>query len=67
MLAAKLSGPMRSCHAAAIRNARLLAEGGYETRGLYRSGEGFFDPRAQDVVVDTVRALAQKAGRAVPP
>lgn len=49
-----------------LPSARVLAEGGYETRGLYRSGEGFFDPRAQQVVVDSVRKLAQKAGRAVP-
>jgi hypothetical protein len=44
----------------------VLAEGGYETRGLYASGLGFFDARAQDVLVDKVRDLAAKAGRPLP-
>jgi neutral ceramidase len=49
-----------------LPSARVLAEGGYETRGLYRGGVGFFAPRAQDVVVDAVRELAQQVGRALP-
>jgi len=44
----------------------VLAEGGYETRGLYSGGAGFFDPRAEGVVVQKVRELARKAGRKLP-
>jgi hypothetical protein len=46
-----------------VPSARVLHEGGYETRGLYHGGIGRFDPRVQDVVVDTVRKLAVNAGR----
>ncbi|HMF14656.1 MAG TPA: hypothetical protein VKE94_20210, partial [Gemmataceae bacterium] len=46
-----------------LPSAHVLSEGGYETRGLYTGGAGFFAPEAQDVVVRTVRALADKAGR----
>jgi hypothetical protein len=49
-----------------LPSARVLAEGGYETRGLYSGGSGFFDPRAEGVVVNRVRELAQKAGRKLP-
>jgi neutral ceramidase len=49
-----------------LPSARVLEEGGYETRGLYHGGAGFFDPRAQDVVVQNVRELAQKVGRTLP-
>ncbi len=49
-----------------LPSAHVLAEGGYETRGLYSGGAGFFAPEAQDVVVKTVRDLAKKAGRNVP-
>jgi hypothetical protein len=49
-----------------LPSARVLAEGGYETRGLYSGGVGLFDPKAQDVLVAKVRDLAKKAGRAVP-
>lgn len=49
-----------------LPSARVLAEGGYETRGLYHGGIGYFDARAQDVLVDAVRTLAKKAGREVP-
>jgi hypothetical protein len=49
-----------------LPSARVLAEGGYETRGLYSGGIGLFDPKAQDVVVEKVRELAKKAGRVVP-
>jgi hypothetical protein len=50
-----------------LPTARLLREGGYETRGLYAGGIGVFAPNAQDVVVDTVRLLAEKVGRHPPP
>ncbi|HZY90083.1 MAG TPA: hypothetical protein VFE78_35000, partial [Gemmataceae bacterium] len=49
-----------------LPSARVLGEGGYETRGIYTGGIGLFDPKAQDVLVAKVRELAKKAGRAVP-
>jgi hypothetical protein len=49
-----------------LPSARVLAEGGYETRGLYAGSAGFFDAKAEEVVVQMVGALARKAGRKVP-
>jgi neutral ceramidase len=49
-----------------LPSARVLEEGGYETRGLYSGGVGLFDPKAQDVLVEKVRELARKAGRKMP-
>jgi neutral ceramidase len=49
-----------------LPSARVLQEGGYETRGLYSGGVGYFDPKAQDVVVEKVKELARKAGRNLP-
>jgi len=49
-----------------LPSARVLEEGGYETRGLYTGGAGYFAPSAQDVVVSYVRQLAQQVGRKVP-
>jgi hypothetical protein len=49
-----------------LPSARVLGEGGYETRGLYSGGAGFFDPKAEEVVVQKVRELAKKAGRKLP-
>jgi hypothetical protein len=49
-----------------LPSARVLAEGGYETRGLYVGGAGLFAPRAQDVLVATVRTLAERVGRSMP-
>jgi hypothetical protein len=49
-----------------LPSARVLGEGGYETRGLYSGGVGLFDAKAQDVLVAKVRELAKKAGRALP-
>ena len=49
-----------------LPSARVLAEGGYETRGLISGGAGFFAPEAEGVVVRTVRELAAKAGRKLP-
>jgi hypothetical protein len=46
-----------------LPSARVLAEGGYETRGLYSGGVGYFDAKAEDVLVRAVRELAAKAGR----
>jgi neutral ceramidase len=49
-----------------LPSARVLAEGGYETRGLYSGGVGLFDPKAQEVLVAKVRELAAKVGRPLP-
>jgi Neutral/alkaline non-lysosomal ceramidase, N-terminal len=49
-----------------VPSARVLAEGGYETRGLYSGGAGFFEPKVEEVLVGTVRDLAKKAGRKLP-
>jgi len=49
-----------------LPSARVLTEGGYETRGLYAGGTGFFDAKAEEVVVRAVRELAGKAGRKLP-
>lgn len=49
-----------------LPSARVLAEGGYETRGLYSGGVGFFDPQAEETVVVKIRELAHKVGRKVP-
>jgi hypothetical protein len=49
-----------------LPSARVLAEGGYETRGLYSGSVGFFDPRCEEVLVEKVRQLAMKAGRKLP-
>jgi hypothetical protein len=44
-----------------LPSARVLAEGGYETRGVVHGGPGFFTPEVQDVVVARVRELAEQA------
>lgn len=49
-----------------VPSARVLAEGGYETRGLYAGGLGLFQPQAEGILVETVRKLAVQAGREVP-
>jgi hypothetical protein len=49
-----------------LPSARVLNEGGYETRGLYTGGIGLFDAKAQDIVVAKVRELAKQAGRELP-
>jgi hypothetical protein len=49
-----------------LPSARVIAEGGYETRGLYSGGVGWFDPKAEKVLVEKVRELARKAGRKLP-
>jgi hypothetical protein len=47
-----------------VPSARILAEGGYETRGIDRGDAvGQFTPAAQDAVVATVTALARATGR----
>src|SRR4029078_9373071 len=49
-----------------LPTARILDEGGYETRGVWTGSVGYFDRKAQDVVVDQVLDLAKKAGRKLP-
>lgn len=49
-----------------LPSARILREGGYETRGLYSGGIGLFAPAAEDVVVDKITELARSAGRNMP-
>lgn len=49
-----------------LPSARVIEEGGYETRGVGHGGPGFFSPKAQDAVVAKVRELAVKAGRKDP-
>ena len=49
-----------------LPSARVLREGGYETRGLYSGGIGYFDSRCQEVLITKVRELAKKAGRPLP-
>jgi hypothetical protein len=46
-----------------LPSARVLEEGGYETRGVVHGGPGFFSRASQDVVVAKVKELAAKAGR----
>jgi neutral ceramidase len=46
-----------------LPSARVIGEGGYETRGLYSGRAGWFAPEAEQVVVGRVRELAQQAGR----
>ena len=48
-----------------LPTARVLAEGGYETRCLI-SEPGFFTPEVEDVVLAKLRQLALKVGRALP-
>jgi hypothetical protein len=49
-----------------LPSKRVIEEGGYETRGIYYGGPGFFSPAAQDTVVNAVGDLARKAGRKLP-
>jgi hypothetical protein len=49
-----------------LPSARVLREGGYETRGLYSGGIGLFAPDAQEALVAKVRDLAKTAGRKLP-
>ncbi|MBI5773563.1 MAG: neutral/alkaline non-lysosomal ceramidase N-terminal domain-containing protein [Verrucomicrobia bacterium] len=46
-----------------VPSARVLREGGYETRGMIYGGPGFFAPEVETVLVQKVRELAAQAGR----
>jgi len=45
--------------------SQTLAEGGYETRGLY-TGVGLFAPGVENVVMDAIVGMARAAGRPMP-
>jgi len=45
-----------------LPSARVIAEGGYENRGL-NSGAGWFSPAAEEAMVNKVRELANRARR----
>lgn len=45
-----------------LPSAKVLEEGGYETRGLF-DAIGYFAPEAEKMVIDTVTRLARAAGR----
>ncbi|MCS7306378.1 MAG: neutral/alkaline non-lysosomal ceramidase N-terminal domain-containing protein [Thermoguttaceae bacterium] len=49
-----------------LPTAAAIAEGGYETRGLYTEQAGFFAPQVEELVVAKIRQLAEKAGRKLP-
>jgi hypothetical protein len=49
-----------------LPSARVIREGGYETRGLIYGGIGNFAPDAQDVLVAKVKELANSVGRKLP-
>ena len=46
-----------------LPSARVLRQGGYETRGLYAGGIGIFAPEAEGKMVGVIKELATKAGR----
>ena len=46
-----------------LPSAKVLSEGGYETRGLYSGGIGFFTAQAQDVATAAVLEMARSVGR----
>jgi neutral ceramidase len=47
-----------------VPDAKIVAEGGYEARGLV-ADIGFYSAKTQDVLVESVRQLAQEARRSV--
>lgn len=46
-----------------LPTAQVLEDGGYETRGAYYRGPGYFAADAEGVLVDHVRRMAEDAGR----
>ena len=46
-----------------VPSRKVLAEGGYETRGVIYNGIGFVAPEAERVLVEKVKELAKRAGR----
>lgn len=50
-----------------VPTAQVLKDGGYETRGTYYRGPGFFSPDAEGVLIKNLRRMAEEAGRFVDP
>jgi neutral ceramidase len=48
-----------------LPSERVLAEGGYETRGLYVD-IGLFAPQVQNTVIGAITEMARRAGRSLP-
>ncbi len=48
-----------------LPTARVLAEGGYETRGLYVD-YGLFEPTVEQTVLDAIERMAVSVGRTIP-
>src|SRR5262249_4048388 len=48
-----------------LPSERVLAEGGYETRGLYVD-IGLFAPQVQNTVIGAITEMARTAGRSLP-
>jgi neutral ceramidase len=46
-----------------LPSARVLEEGGYETRGTYAGAPGIFAPAVEDVLAGKILELAARAGR----
>ncbi len=46
-----------------VPTAQVLEDGGYETRGAYYRGPGYFAAEAENVLVENVRRLTRGAGR----
>ena len=46
-----------------LPSARLLSEGGYETRGVITDEPGLFAPEAEESVMRAVREMAREVGR----
>ena len=46
-----------------LPTAQVLEDGGYETRGAYYRGPGFFSAEAETVLVDHVRRMTAEVGR----
>lgn len=48
-----------------LPSARLLSEGGYETRGVVTKAPGLFAPEAEEAVMRAIREMAREVGREV--
>lgn len=46
-----------------VPTAQVLEDGGYETRGAYYRGPGYFAPEAEAVIVENIRRITEEAGR----
>ena len=46
-----------------LPSARVIREGGYETRGIIYGDVGYFTPQAEQILIDAVKSMAKEAGR----